>query len=87
MLEDPKPCKNSITANHQSGAGYEEYDTQDKMPTGSTRDPAKDIEEVTFGINFYPVPNFVVKADYQIRDNASGSDMDDLFNLGFGWTF
>ncbi|MCP4453560.1 MAG: hypothetical protein GY809_19035 [Planctomycetes bacterium] len=66
---------------------YEEYDTQDKMPTGSTRDPAKDIEEVTFGVNFYPVPSFVVKADYQIRENASGSDMDDLFNLGFGFAF
>ena len=66
---------------------YEEYDTQDKMPTGSTRDPAKDIEEVTFGVNFFPVPNFVVKADYQIRENASGSSMDDLFNLGFGWAF
>jgi hypothetical protein len=66
---------------------YEEYDTQHKMPIGSTRNPAKDVEEVTFGINFYPVPSFVVKADYQIRDNAGGSEMDDLFNLGFGWTF
>lgn len=66
---------------------YEEYDTQHKMPTGGTRDATKDIDEVTFGIGFYPVSNFVVKADYQIRDNAAGSHMNDLFNLGFGWTF
>jgi hypothetical protein len=42
---------------------------------------------VTFGVNFYPVPNFVVKADYQISEDASGNDRDDRFNLGFGFTF
>jgi len=66
---------------------YEEYDTQHKMPTGGARDATKDIDEVTFGLGFYPVSNFVVKADYQIRDNAAGTEMDDLFNLGFGWAF
>jgi len=66
---------------------YEEYDTQDEMPSGVTRDPSKDVEEVTFGFNFYPVPDFVVKADYQISEDASGNDRDDRFNLGFGFTF
>ncbi|MBW8035130.1 MAG: hypothetical protein FVQ79_05725 [Planctomycetes bacterium] len=66
---------------------YEEYDTQHKMPAGIAKDQSKNIEELTFGINFYLTSNFVVKADYQIRKNASGSVMDDLFNIGLGWTF
>ncbi len=66
---------------------YEEYDTQYKMPSGIAKDKSKDIDELIFGVNFYLTPNFVVKADYQIRDNASGSGMDDLFNVGLGWTF
>jgi hypothetical protein len=66
---------------------YEEYDTQYDMPSGMTKDQSKDIDELSFGVNFYPVPNFVVKVDYQIRDNATGNGMSDLFNIGTGWTF
>ncbi len=66
---------------------YEEYDTQHKMPSGVAKDKSKDIEELTFGVNFYLTPNFVIKADYQLRDSASGSGMDDLLNVGIGWTF
>jgi len=66
---------------------YEEYDTQHEMPSGIANDKSKDVDEVTFGVNFYLTPNFVIKADYQISDDASGSDRDDLFNLGVGWMF
>ncbi|MHC4594387.1 MAG: hypothetical protein ACYS9C_02585 [Planctomycetota bacterium] len=66
---------------------YEEYDTQHKMPSGIAKDQSKDIDELTFGVNFYLTPNFVIKADYQLRDNASGNDLDDLFNVGIGWMF
>ena len=66
---------------------YEEYDTQHKMPSGIAKDKSKDIDELTFGVNFYLTPNFVIKADYQLRDDASGSGRDDLFNIGIGWTF
>ncbi len=66
---------------------YEEYDTQYEMPSGIAKDKSKDIDELTFGVNFYLTPNFVVKADYQLRDDASGSGRDDLFNVGLGWTF
>lgn len=66
---------------------YEEYDTQHKMPAGVAKDQTKDIDELTFGINFFLTPDFVVKADYQFRDDASGNGKDDLFNLGLGWTF
>lgn len=66
---------------------YEDFDTQYKMPSGVTADPTKDKEEITFGINFYPVPNFVIKADYQIFDDASSDGRDDQFNVGLGWAF
>jgi len=66
---------------------YEEYDTQNEMPSGIAKDRTKDVDEVTVGVNFYLTPNFVIKADYQISDDASGSDRDDLFNLGLGWMF
>jgi hypothetical protein len=66
---------------------YEEYDTQHEMPSGIAEDKSKDRDELTFGTNFYLTPNFVIKADYQILDDDSGTDRDDLFNLGIGWAF
>jgi len=66
---------------------YDDYDTQYKMPSGVAANPAGDRSDWTFGTNFYLTPNFVIKADYQIRDDESGSDLDDLFNLGVGWAF
>jgi hypothetical protein len=57
------------------------------MPSGVARNSAGDRTEWTFGTNFYLTPNLVVKADYQIRDDDSGSDLDDLLNLGIGWAF
>lgn len=67
---------------------FDSFDTQHKMPSGIARNRAADREEWTLGVNFYPVPNFVVKADYQIRsDDASGSNLSNLFNVGIGWTF
>jgi hypothetical protein len=66
---------------------YDDFDTQHKMPFGIAKNPAGDREEWTVGVNFYPTSNVVIKADYQIRDDASGSDLNDLFNVGIGWTF
>jgi hypothetical protein len=57
------------------------------MPSGVTENGAGDRTEWTFGTNIYLTPNLVVKADYQIRDDDSGSDLDDLLNLGIGWAF
>ena len=66
---------------------YDDYDTQYKMPAGIEADPAGSRSEWTFGINFYPVPNFVIKADYQIRDDSTNQDLNDLINIGAGWQF
>jgi len=66
---------------------YDDFDTQHDMPGGIKGNPVYDRNEWTLGINFYPVPQFVIKADYQIRDNASSEDVDNLLNLGVGWVF
>lgn len=66
---------------------YDDFDTQYKVPSGLPKDPAGDRNEWTFGVNFYLLPNLVVKADYQVRDDDTTTDLDDLFNLGVGWQF
>ena len=68
-------------------ARYDRFDTQHQMPAGIAKDPAGDRWQCTVGINFYPVPNFVIKVDYQISDDASNNDLDGLLNLGVGWGF
>ena len=66
---------------------YDDYDTQYKLPSGIAEDPTGDRHEWTLGFNFYPIPNFVIKADYQIREDGTDKDLKDLFNLGIGWQF
>ncbi len=66
---------------------FDKYDTQYEMPSGVSKNPAGDRTDWTFGTNFYLTPNLVLKADYQVRDDDSSSDRDDLFNLGVGWAF
>jgi hypothetical protein len=65
----------------------DKYDTQYEMPSGVSKNRAGDRTDWTFGTNFYLTPNIVLKADYQVRDDESSSDPDDLFNLGVGWAF
>lgn len=66
---------------------FDDFDTQHDMPSHVPENPAGDRTEWTMGVSFYPRPNFVLKADYQIRDDASAEDLDNLFNLGVGWQF
>ncbi len=64
---------------------YDNFDTQYKMPAGLEKDLTADRSEMTFGVSFFPVDNLVIKFDYQIPEDASGSDLPDRFNLGLGW--
>ena len=66
---------------------HDQFDTQHRMPSGVSRDPAGDRTEWTFGVGFYPVSNLVIKADCQIRDDETTNDLDALFNFGVGWEF
>ena len=66
---------------------YDDFDTQYKMPSGVAKNPAGDRSEWTFGVNFYLLPNLVLKTDFQIRDDDTSADLEHLFNLGVGWQF
>ena len=66
---------------------YDDYDTQYKMPSGIPENPAGDRHEWSFGLSFHPVSNFVIKADYQIREDGTDDRLNDFFNLGIGWQF
>jgi hypothetical protein len=65
---------------------YDRFDTQYKMPAGIARNPAGNRYAYTAGANFYLTPAFVIKGDYQVvRDNTGTSA--NLLNFGMGWHF
>ena len=68
---------------------YEKYDTHAATKdSGIDRDLAYNRNEWTTGLNYHIAPGAVVKADYQILDNASeGNEAKGQFNFGFGVWF
>jgi uncharacterized small protein (DUF1192 family) len=65
---------------------YEELDTQDGVPQGFEDDPATDRSVLTFGVGVKPLPNVVLKADYQQHRNQTRSGVDQ-WNLAVGYLF
>ncbi len=65
---------------------FEDYDTQKSVPIGFERNPENDRREYTFGLDYKPIPNVVVKIDYQFLDNEAGDDNNQL-NFGLGYVF
>ncbi len=65
---------------------YEQFDTIAEAPTGFDDDASKDRHIYQFGLQYKPIPNVVIKADYRNRSAKQGSLSDD-FNLGFGFIF
>ncbi|MEQ1739165.1 MAG: hypothetical protein ABL884_04605 [Methyloglobulus sp.] len=65
---------------------YEQYDTIAEAPNGFLDDETKDRQIYQFGLQYKPIPNVVIKADYRNFSAKKGSVPDD-FNLGFGFIF
>lgn len=65
---------------------WEQYDTQAQVPRGFERNPANDRRELTIGINYKPIPNTVLKIDYQWKDNEADTENNQL-NFGLGYVF
>ena len=65
---------------------YEKFDTQEKVPAGYERNPANDRTQYTIGINYKPISNVVIKAEYQNLDTAAG-EAKDQYNFGIGYVF
>lgn len=65
---------------------YEQLDTQRSVPAGFARNPASEQTIFTYGIQFRPIPQTVIKADYQNVDNEAGTGLDQ-WNIGIGYIF
>jgi len=65
----------------------EEINTHDKVPAGTTLNPAFNRNVTTYGIAYYPHPQVVFKADYENwEDDSTGPDWEQ-FNLGMAFMF
>ena len=67
-------------------ARWERFDTQDEVPRGFDADPANDVRIGTFGLQYRPIPQVVLKADYQDVRNEARTGVNQ-FNLALGWLF
>lgn len=65
---------------------WDQFDTQAKVPTGFERNPANDRRDLTIGVNYKPIPQVVVKAEYQWLDNEADESRNQ-FNFGLGYVF
>ncbi len=65
---------------------YERFDTQRSVPIGFERNPENDGRVLTFGAAFKPVPQSVIKADWQRVNNRARSGVNQ-FNIGLGYIF
>ena len=67
-------------------ARWERFDTQDSVPAGFAADPANDVTLWTFGLQYRPIPQVVVKVDYQDARNRARTGVDQ-WNVAVGWLF
>jgi len=65
---------------------YERLNTMAKAPSGFANDPTRDWQIYQVGLQYKPIPNVVIKADYRNYVAKQGPLPDD-FNLGFGFIF
>lgn len=79
--------------NHRHGswavtpfARYEKVDTQDRVPAGYERNPENERRLVTVGVGVKPIPNVVLKGDYQWSKDGADATGGQL-NLAIGYLF
>ena len=65
---------------------YEQFDTIAEAPTGFDDNENMDRHIYQFGLQYKPIPNVVIKADYRNIHAKKGGVPDD-FNLGVGFIF
>lgn len=67
-------------------ARWERYNTQDEVPAGFAANPENDVRLWTLGLQVRPIPQVVVKLDYQDYRNEASTGVD-RWNLALGWLF
>jgi hypothetical protein len=68
-------------------ARYEDYDTHAGVAGILVKNNSYDRNDLTLGLNYKIAPGAVVKADYQIKDNASNVSVPNQLNFGLGVWF
>lgn len=66
---------------------WEQFDTQHRVPAGFDRDLTRDIVVRTFGIDYKPHPQVVLKLDTRDFSVRGGTPHADDVNFGFGYIF
>ena len=67
-------------------ARYERLNTQRAVPVGFAANPATDRTVVSLGVAWKPVPQVVLKADYDGHSNRAGTGVDQV-NVALGYLF
>lgn len=65
---------------------WERTNTQKEVAPGVVADGSRDQTVLTMGVNYKPIPQVVVKADYQKIENHAGSGRN-RFNVALGYYF
>ena len=68
-------------------ARYEDFDTHASVDGSLMKNDSYNRNEWTLGLSYKIAPGAVVKADYQIKDNATDSDIPNQLNIGLGVWF
>ena len=66
---------------------YERLNTMAQVAEGVTADPLANQRIYQVGLQYKPISQVVIKADYRNFGAASGATMPDDFNLGFGFIY
>jgi phosphate-selective porin len=66
---------------------YESWDTHDNVPSNVQRIKTNKNNVWTAGVNYWPHPQVVLKADYQDFDKEDGDKGDKRFNMGLGYMY
>lgn len=65
---------------------YEKLDTQRRVPNGFSRNRANSQNILTLGVAFKPIPQTVIKLDWQDVENDAGTGIDQ-WNIALGYIF
>jgi hypothetical protein len=65
---------------------FEQVDTQNRVPAGFARDLSRDGRFTALGVELKPIPNVVVKTEYQWITNEANTGRNQ-FNLNLGYAF
>ena len=67
-------------------ARYEAFDSQREVPNGFLRNPANDQNILTIGVAVKPIPQTVIKIDWQNVDNEANTGLNQ-WNVALGYIF